>query len=94
MTQSVSTDMMHFIPFHINRAKRSGGAEVLAGTTADAFVFVHRRHFDGTVRSFIIHHLDGTRRAMALTIATTDAIGQNDAVFFYPYGMADMYGGL
>ena len=82
--------MMHLIPLHINRAKRSGRAEVLAGTAADAFVLVHGRHLHLAVRAFVVDHLNGSRRAVAGTVATRYAIGQYYTVFLYPHGMADM----
>ena len=85
---------MHLISLHVNRAKRSGRAEVFAGTTADAFVFVHGRHFDGAVRAFVVDHYDGSCRAMAFTVATTDAIGQYDTVAFNPHGVTHMDAGL
>ena len=82
--------MMHFISFHINRAKRSGRAEVFAGTAADAFVLVHGRHLYFPVWSFIVYHLDGTCRAVACAIAATHTIGQYDAIIFNPNGMTHM----
>ena len=82
--------MMHLIPLHVNRAKRSGRAEVFAGTAADAFVLVHGRHFDGAVRAFVVDHHDGSCWAMAFTVAATDAIGQYDTVVFNPHGVTDM----
>ena len=82
--------MVHFIPLYINRAKRSGRTEVFAGTTADAFVLVHGRH----LMAFIVYHLDGTRRAVAGTVAAADAVGEHHAVFLNPYGMTHMDTGL
>ena len=79
--------MMHFIPFHINCAKRSGRAEVLAGTAADAFVLVHGRHLHLAVRTFVIHHLDSSSGAVACTVAAADAVGEHYAIFLDPYGM-------
>ena len=82
--------MVNFISFHINRAERSGGAEVLAGTAADAAVFVHGGHFYRTIRSVVIHHLDGSRRAMALAVAARNTVAQRNAVLLDPYGVADV----
>ena len=82
--------MMHFIPFHINRAKRSGRAEVLAGTAADAFVLVHGRHLHLAVRSFVVDHLNGTRRTVARAVAARHTVGQYHTVFLNPYSMSDM----
>ena len=86
--------MVHFIPFHVNCAKRSGRAEVLAGTAADAFVLVNGRHLYLAIWAFIVYHLDGTSGAMTCTVAATDAVGQYDTVVFDPYGMSDMDVGL
>ena len=86
--------MMHFVPFHINRAKWSGRAEVLAGTAADAFVFVDGRHLHLAVRAFVIHHLYGSCWAVACTVAAADAVGEHYAVVLDPYGMTHMDGGL
>ena len=82
--------MMHLIPLHINCAERSGRAEVLAGTAADAFVLVYGRHLYFPVRSFIFYHLDGTCGAVACAVAAADTIGQYDAIIFDPNGMTHM----
>ena len=86
--------MVHFIPLHVNRAKRSGRAEVLTGTAADAFVLIYGRHFDGAVRAFVVDHHDGSCRAMAFAVAATHAIGQYDTVVLDPHGVTDMLHGL
>ena len=86
--------MVHFISFHINRAERSGRAEVLAGAAADAFVFVHGRHLHGSVRTFVVYHLDGSCRAMAGAVAAAHAVGEHYAIVFNPYGMTHMDAGL
>ena len=85
---------MHFIPFHVNRAKWSGRAEVFAGTAADAFVLVHGRHFDSAVRAFVVNHHNGSCWAMAFAVAAADTIGQYDTIIFNPYGMTHMDAGL
>ena len=86
--------MMHFVPFHRNRAKRSGRAEVLAGTAADAFVFVHGRHLHLAVWAFVVYHLDGSRGAVTRTVATRYTIGQYHAILLDPHSMSDMDVGL
>ena len=86
--------MVHFIPFHINRAERSGRAEVFAGAAANAFDLVHGRHLHRAVRAFVVHHRDGSRRAVAGAVTTAYAIGQNDTVVFDPNGVTDMLHGL
>ena len=86
--------MVHFISFHINRAERSGRAEVLAGAAANAFDLVHGRHLHRAVRAFVVHHRDGSRRAVAGAIATTDTIAKHNAILLDPHGMTNMDGGL
>ena len=86
--------MVHFITFHVNRAKRSGGAEVLAGATADAFVLVNGRHLYLAIWAFIVYHLDGTSGAMTCTVAATDAVGEHYAIFLDPYGVTHVDVGL
>ena len=82
--------MMHLIPLHINCTERAGRAEVLAGTAADAFVFVHGGHLYFAVRTFVVNHHDGTCGAMTCAVAATDAIGQHHAVLLDPYGVTHM----
>ena len=82
--------MMYLIPLHINRAERSGRAEVLAGAAADAFVLVHSRHLHLAVRSFIFYHLDGTCGAVACAVAAADTVGQHNTIIFNPNGMTYM----
>ena len=84
---------MHFIPLHINCTKRSGRAEVFAGTAADAFVLIHGRDLHRAVWAFIVDHRDGTRRALARAVAAADAVGEHHAVFLDPHGMAHMLHG-
>ena len=86
--------MVHFVSFHVNCAERSGRAEVLAGTAADAFVLVHGRHLHLAVRAFVVHHLDGTSGAMTCTVAATDAVGEHYAIFLDPYGVTHVDVGL
>ena len=82
--------MVHFISFHINRAERSGRAEVLASAAADAFVFVDGRHLYLAVRTFVIHHLDSSSGAVACAVAAADTVGQHHAIVLDPYGMSHM----
>ena len=86
--------MVHFVSFHVNCAERSGRAEVLAGTAADASVLVDGRHLYLAIWAFIVYHLDGTSGAVSCAVAATDAIGQYDTVVFDPYGMTYMDVGL
>ena len=82
--------MMSYITFHINRAERSGRAEVLAGAAAYAFILVHGRHLHCAVRAFVVYHLDGSRRAMTGAVAAADAVGQHHAIVLDPHGMPHM----
>ena len=86
--------MMHLISLHVNRAKRSGRAEVFAGTASDAFAVVDVRHLNGSVWTFIVNHLNGACGAVTCAVAATDAIGQHHTVFLDPNGMANMDGGF
>ena len=86
--------MVHFVAFNIDGAERSGRAEVFAGATADAFVFVHGRHLHRTFRAFMVYHLDGSRGAVAFAVAAADAVGEHHTVLLDPHGMADMDGGF
>ncbi len=82
--------MMSYITFHINRAERTGRAEVFAGTTADALVLVHGRHLYCAVRAFVVYHLDGSCWAVTCAVAAADAVGQHHAIVLDPYGMSHM----
>ena len=82
--------MVHFISFHVYCAERSGGAEVLAGATADAFVLVDGGHLHLAIRAFVIHHLDSSSGAMSCTVAAADTVGQHHAVILDPNGVTHM----
>lgn len=85
---------MNFVAFHINRAERSGRAEVLASTAADACLSVDDRNARsiGSVGRF--HHLNGAHRAVAGAVSAFDTIGERDTVVTYPHGVSDLYGRL
>ena len=82
--------MVHFVSFNVDGAERAGRAEVLAGTAADTFVLVHGRHLYSAAWTFVVYHLDGSSRAMACAVATTDVIGQHNAILLDPHGMTYM----
>ena len=86
--------MVHPVPFNIDSAKGARRAEVLAGTAADAFVFIDGGYLDGLAVVFVVHHLDGAGGAVAGAVAAADAVGEYHAVVFHPYGMTNMDGGL
>ena len=90
----LSIGMMHLIPFHINRAKRSGRAEVLAGTAADAFGRLDGGDHYGLTVMLVFHHLDSTGGAVAFAVAAADAVGEYHTVILDPNGMSDMDVGL
>ena len=82
--------MMHLIPFYVYRAERSGRAEVLAGTAADALVLVNSRNLHCAVRAFVVYHLDSSCRAVTCAVAAADAVGQHHAIVLDPHGMPHM----
>ena len=86
--------MVHFIPFHINCAERSGRAEVLAGTAAYALVLVNSRNLHCAVRAFVVYHLDSSCRAVTCAVAAADAIGEHYAIFLDPNGVTHVDVGL
>jgi hypothetical protein len=79
---------VNFATFYIDCAERSSRAEVFACATTDAFIGVDDRYL-ATVIFLRLHHHDGSRRAMALAVATFDAIGGYDTVFLHPHSVAD-----
>ena len=86
--------LVHNVAFHVYRAKRSGRAEVLTGTAADAFVLIHGRHLYLAVRAFVVDHHDGSCRAMMFAVAATHTVGQYDTVVLDPHGVTNMLHGL
>lgn len=86
--------MVYQVSFHVNGAEGTGWAEVFAGSTPDAFALVDGRNHDGLAVMLVFHHLDGSSGAVACAVATADAIGENHAVVFHPYGVTYMDGGL
>ena len=79
---------MNFATFYIDCAERSSRAEVFACAATDAFLSVDHRYL-ATVIFLRLYHHDGSRRAMALAVATFDAIGRYDTVFLHPHSIAD-----
>ena len=84
---------MLFVPFHINGAERTRRAQVFTGSAADAFFLVYDRKLRRirVVRVFC-HHQDRLGRAMAGTVAASDTIPVDDAIFLNQYGMSDLDG--
>lgn len=77
--------------FHIYGAERTRRAQVFTGSAADAFFLVYDRQLRRirVVRVFC-HHQDRLGRAMAGTVATSDAVPVDDAIFLNQYGMSDL----
>ena len=77
--------------FDIYGAERTGGAQVFAGSAADTFFLVNDRQLRRirVVRVFC-HHQDRLGRAVAGTVAASDAIPVDDAIFLNQYGMSDL----
>ena len=80
---------MHFMSFHVDGREGPGGAEVLAGTAADAVEIVDSRYHDA---AFMTHHGNGAYRADRGAVAASVAVGQRDAVLLDPDGMTDLDG--
>ena len=84
---------MDFMALNIDGGEGTGGTEMLAGTATDASALVDSGYVGRLVVIGIAgHHLDGSRGTMAGTVATINAIGENQAVFLNPYGVADLRG--
>ena len=77
--------------FHIYGAERTRRAQVFTGSAADAFFLVYDRKLRRirVVRVFC-HHQDRLGRAMAGTVAASDAVPVDDAIFLNQYGMSDL----
>ena len=81
------------MPFHIDGAEGTGRTEVLASTATDTTLGVDNGYLHRMlVGSITGHHLDGSCRTMAGTIATIHPISQGYAVFPHPNGMTDTGG--
>jgi hypothetical protein len=78
-----------FSSFDINSSDRAGRTKVFASSTTDTFVGVDDRNLT-TIVFFRLYHHDSSRRAMTRTIATLHRVCRYDAVFLYPYGIADL----
>ena len=81
------------MPFHIYGAERTRRAQVFTGSAADAFFLVYDRKLRRirVVRVFC-HHQDRLGRAMAGTVAASDTVPVDDAIFLNQYGMSDLDG--
>ena len=71
---------MSFMPFHIDGTKRTGRTKILACPAADTALHIdYRNLWRILVFRYTRHHLYGSRRAMACTVATLHTIRQWEA---------------
>jgi len=83
------------VPFHINGAEGTCRTKVLACAASYAALGVDNRYLQFLLAAvFQINHLYGSRRTMALAIATRLTVAHGDAVLPDPHGMAYLHGGL
>ena len=86
---------MYLVTLNVDGREWPCRTEILTSSTADALAFVYGWDVgSGLVAGMERHHLYGSRRTMARTVATFDAIGKNHAVFLYPNGMTYLCAGL
>ena len=84
---------MHLMSCHINGAERTGRTKVLTRPTTDTFFYIYYRNlWRILVFRYTRHHLYGSRRTMACTVATLHTIRQWYAIFLYPHGMPYLNG--
>ena len=62
--------MVNLVSVYSDGAYRAGGAEILASSAADAFLFLDRGdHYSLAVFPDFLNHLDGSDRAVAGAVA-------------------------
>lgn len=82
---------MTFVAFDVDGAERAGGAQVFAGTAADAAAFVNKRNLQRCrVVSALGNHRDRAGRTMPGTVVAADLVAVNDAEVFFPDCVADL----
>ena len=82
---------MGAVSFHVDSAERSGRAEVLAFTAADAALLVNNRYEDVlAVCRRMFYHLNGVCRTVLGARSAVVTVGDRDTVLFYPHGVTDM----
>ena len=82
---------MYFVSFDNDGREGTRRTDILTGAAADASLFVDGRHH-GRLLVVLVehHHLDGSRRTVAGTVATLHAVGQRHAILLNPHGVTDM----
>ena len=86
---------MYLVPLYVDGREGACGAQVFAGSAADAACRVYGGHFHFyAVGGGVWYHGDGPCRTVAGAVAALHTVGQWDAVLLDPYGMAYLRGGL
>lgn len=86
---------MSFMSFHIDGTEQTGRTKILTCPAADTTLHIdYRNLWRILVFRYTRHHLYGSRRTMACTVATLHTIRQWYAIFLYPHGMPYLNGDL
>ena len=81
--------------FYVDGAERACRTQVLTGSTSDALLGVYCRNLERFgIRRVGRNHQNSSCGAMACTVSTCLFVGERDATFFHPYGMAYLDGRL
>ena len=83
---------VYLVPFYVYCRERTCRTQVLAGTTANTTLLVDSRNKWVVLVVVKVNHLDGSRRTMALTVATFSLTSHGNTVLAYPYGMTNLCG--
>lgn len=84
---------MSFMSFHIDGTEQTGRTKILTCPAADTTLHIdYRNLWRILVFRYTRHHLYGSRRTMACTVATLHTIRQWYAIFLYPHGMPYLNG--
>ncbi len=86
-----SNGVVDTVPLYIDGTERSCRTGILAGTASDTVLRIYGWNPRRVVVTGIYgHHLYGAYGAVSGAAATPRAMGENDAVFTDPYGVADL----
>ena len=82
---------MALMSLHIDRAVRTGRAQILASTTTDTFLLIDNRLLK-RLRIVLVDgdHLDRLRRAMAFAVTAFHAISQRNTILMDRNGMTNL----